>query len=73
MIGAFNSRVLQRVDFSIDSSESGKSKAILLQKFLREDDFPYASDLYRSTKQKFSELLSHAHAKEFNDKKAAGN
>lgn len=65
-------RVQERINFFADSVESGKSEAVLLQKYLREQDQPYASKLYRDTKEKFSELRSHAYAKEFN-KQAARN
>ena len=52
--------------------ESGKSEAVLLQKYLWEQDQPYVSQLYRDTKEKFAELRSQAYAKEFN-KQAARN
>lgn len=63
-------RIQERVEFFADSIESGKSEAILLQKYLREDDHPYSSSLYRSTKSKFAELRSQAFAKELNKKNA---
>ena len=62
----------ERVDFFSDSVESGKSQAVLLQKYLREQDQPYGSQLYRDTKENFAELCSQAYAKEFN-KQAARN
>ena len=65
-------RVQERVDFFSDSVEFGKSEAVLLQKYLREQDQPYVSQLYRYTKEKFAELCSQAYAKEFN-KQAARN
>lgn len=66
-------RVTERVDFFTDALDSGKSEAILLQKYLREDDHPYTSALYRNTKKKFAELRSQAYAKEFNKQNAQGS
>lgn len=65
------SRVQERIDFFADALESGKSEAILLQKYLREDDQPYSSDLYRKTKSEFAKLRAQAYAKEFNKQSAA--
>lgn len=65
-------RLQERLDFFADSLESGKSEAILLQKYLREDDHPFSSTLYRDTKKKFAELRSKAFAKALNEQKAGG-
>lgn len=65
------SRVQERVDFFADALESGKSEAILLQKYLREDDQPYTSALYRNTKSEFAKLRAQAYAKEFNKQAAS--
>ena len=65
-------RVQERLDFFSDSVESGKSEAVLPQKYLREQDQPYVSQLCRDTKQKFAQLRSQAYAKDFN-KQAARN
>lgn len=59
------------LEFFADTLDSGKLEAIILQKYLREDDKPYASQLYRTTKSKFAELCSHAYAKEFNKQSAS--
>ena len=52
--------------------ESGKSEAILLQRYLREDDHPYASELYRKTKKDFAEIRAKALAKSLNEQKSRG-
>ena len=57
-------RVQERVDFFADSLESGKSEAILLQKYLREDDRSYSSALYRDARKHLGSLRDKAFAKE---------
>lgn len=66
-------RVQERVDFFTDPFASGKSEAILLQKYLREDYRPFSSELYRDTKKKFVGLRSKAFAKALNEQKTKQN
>lgn len=42
--------------FFADALDSNKSWAIFFQKYILEEDQPYAADLYYTTKQKFSYL-----------------
>jgi hypothetical protein len=46
----------ERRDFFADAVENGKSEAILLQKYLRLGDQPFASPLYAEAKTSFAEL-----------------
>ena len=64
-------RVKERVDFFADSLESGKAEAILLQKYLREDDQNYTSALYRDTRKQLNSLRDKAFAKELVSNKAS--
>lgn len=48
-----------------DSLQSGEYESILLQGFFYEEDFPFLSEVYPSTKLKFAGLRSQAYAKEF--------
>lgn len=59
-------RVNERVDFFADALQSGKTEAILLLKYLPEEDQLYKSSLYRNINTKFAELRSQAYAKESN-------
>lgn len=47
-------RVQERVDVFAGAIMSRKSEAILLQKYLREEDQSFASTLYHSTKDEFT-------------------
>ena len=62
-------RIQELVEFFTDFLESGKSEAILLQKYLREDDKQFSSELYRDTKKQFVEYRNKNLAKSLNDQK----
>lgn len=63
-------RVQERIDFFSDWVESGKSEALLLQRYFREEDQPYVFSTYRTTKQKVAELRIQVYAKDFNKQTA---
>ena len=68
---AAHEHVQERIDFSSDCVECGKSQALLLQRYLRWEYQPYVYSLYGTTKQKFAELRAQAYAKEFNKQAAS--
>lgn len=64
-------RVHERIDFFTYALESGKSEAILLQKYLKDSTSPFASDEFNTVNKKFAELRATAYAKELNKQHAA--
>lgn len=59
----------ERIEFFAESLESGKSNAILLHKYLREDDHPYGTYLYGKTKTNSFQFSTQAYDKEYNKNK----
>lgn len=63
-------RVLERLDCFAHSLKYGKSEAILIPKYIREDGPFYSSTLNRDNQTKFAQLHSNAFARKLNEKKA---
>jgi hypothetical protein len=66
-------RLQERRDFFTDAAENGKAEAILLQKYLRLGEQPFASPLYTDSKKSFAELRAKAFALELSKSQASSS